>query len=882
MVYWQRIVLSCAALAAVMFGGAPSLGLAASILQSPIAMPQERIKHGWDEASLVTLHGNVHPALKTSQDQGVAPADTELRNIILVLQPTSAQQQALDEFTRQQQDPSSPRFRKWLTPDEYQQNFGVHGQDIAVLKSYLSSHGFVVDQVPPGGRAILFHGNAGQIKAAFHTEIHQFIWRGETHIANSSNPQIPAAFSEVVGGIANLHDFQTRAQWKRGSSSAADGLLGGLNALNLIPAMDNGNWHYLTPSDFAVIYDLNPLYNAGVTGKGATIAVIGKSDVQLSDIAQFQSVNQPPFTGLNPPQVIQANGDPGFVSGDQLESTLDVEWAGAIAPAATVKFVTSPGGVIGSGRRAFQADGIFYSAMYAVTNNLADIISVSYSGCEASMGYSSLNYINSLWQQAATQGISVLVASGDSGAADCDSSSSSGAVSGLAVNGLCSSPYSTCVGGTELNDTSNISAYWLPANPAQTPYTTAISYIPEVVWNDSGSNGGSDLWATGGGASLVWPKPSWQVSPGVPNDGARDVPDVALNASTHTGYQIWSSDSGTLQQEYIGGTSAATPSFAGILALGVQYTGGRLGNVNPLLYGLSQLQANGGYSYYHRISSGNNSVPGQVGYSANGGYSQTVGLGSVDAALFIRQANAYTNLGNSGVRAAINQIISHLINPESASVRLTSSAASPVAGQTVTFTAQVSGDAPSGGVQFLVNGHALGSATLSGGQARLSASLSAGEQSVTAVYGGDVNNLGATSAALAENVLTAASVSLGVSATTIQAGQSLILTATVSGSNPSGTVQFYLNGKALGTAVSLVNGVATLTTNGVTVTGSDSLTASYSGDANNGGSASNVINETVTAVQPTFVPALPPLAQFLLLLLAAGLSGRFKQFNSRS
>jgi subtilase family serine protease len=227
--------------------------------------------------------------------------------------------------------------------------------------------------------------------------------------------------------------------------------------------------------------------------------------------------------------------------------------------------------------------------------------------------------------------MTVLVSAGDSGAAGCDSSSASTASGGHAVNGLCSSPYSTCVGGTEFSDTANPALFWSSSN---TPGTdgSALGYIPEAAWNESGLvAGGSGLWAGGGGASAVYAKPSWQTGSGVPAGNYRYVPDVALTSAVHDGYLI--SVGGLF---YVaGGTSVSAPSFAGLMALTAERRGARLGNANPVLYTLAALEARGGASVFHDVTAGNNSVPGLTGYSAGAGYDPVTGWGSVNANLLV-------------------------------------------------------------------------------------------------------------------------------------------------------------------------------------------------------------------------------------------------------
>jgi pseudomonalisin len=297
-----------------------------------------------------------------------------------------------------------------------------------------------------------------------------------------------------------------------------------------------------------------------------------------------------------------------------------VEWSGAVARSATIKFVVS--------KSTNSSDGVDLSAQYIVNHNLAPVMSTSFGLCEAALGSSGNSFLNSLWQQAAAQGITVFVSSGDNGAAGCDSASASTATHGRSVNGLCSTPYSVCIGGTEFNDASHPSLYWSSSNSSGTQ-ASALSYIPEVVWNESGP--GSGLWASGGGASAMYAKPSWQAGTGVPADGRRDVPDVALTSAGHDGYLIY--QNGGLY--VVGGTSAASPSFAGVMALVVQHTAAREGNANTAFYPLASKQRAGGASVFHDITSGNNSVPGQAGFNATVGYDQATGLGSVDGSVLV-------------------------------------------------------------------------------------------------------------------------------------------------------------------------------------------------------------------------------------------------------
>ncbi len=336
------------------------------------------------------------------------------------------------------------------------------------------AHGFTVEPLPAGRRLVLFSGTAQQVADAFHTEMHRYEVSGQEHIANSQDPQIPSALAPVVAGVLSMHDFR-RTSASRPARQIAK------------PENTQGSTHYLFPADYATIYDLNPQYAAGKNGSGASIAIVGRSNINLSDVSSFRSTS-----GLtaNQPAVVLDGVNPGRVSGDQDESTLDVEWSGAVAPGAAVKFVVAAS--------TSTTDGVDLSAQYIVNNKTATVMSTSYGSCEANMGSGEVAFYNSLWQQAASEGISAFVSSGDSGAAGCNSGgSSSGSMTG--VNGLCSSPYSTCVGGTEFNEGSNSSSYWSSSNG--TGGESALSYIPEKVWNESANDGGSGLWASGGGVS---------------------------------------------------------------------------------------------------------------------------------------------------------------------------------------------------------------------------------------------------------------------------------------------------------------------------------------------------------------------------------------------
>jgi len=542
-----------------------------------------------------------------------------MERVLLQLSSSPAQEAALEQLLADQQDPASPRYHAWLTPEQFGEQFGAMQADIDTVTSWLASQGFQVTEVAAGRRTIEFSGTVQQVEAAFGTEIHRYRWNGREHIANATDISIPAALATVAKGVVSLNDFGVHPYHHFVSTPIA-------------PQTDlSGGTRGLSPYDFAAIYDVTPLWTSGYDGTGQSIAVVGETDIKVSDVTGFRATFGLP---VNNPTIILNGKDPGTVSGDETESDLDVEWAGAVAKGATIKFVTSAS--------TGSSDGITLSAQYIVQHVTAPVMSISYGLCEAQMGSSNAFY-SSLFQQAAAEGIAVFVAAGDSGSAGCDSADSATPASqGFGVSGLASTAYNVAVGGTEFNDTSSPSTYWNTSNNAQ--MASAKGYIPEMAWNESSYTKGSStnsLYAGGGGASTKWPRPSWQTAPGVPTGSARLIPDVSLTAAGHDGYLI--EQEGSLY--LVGGTSASTPSFAGLMAIVNQYTNTTNGNPNSKFYALATSVP----SIFHDVTTGSNAVPcaggsancsaaapstnvGKMnGYSAGAGYDMATGLGSVDA-----------------------------------------------------------------------------------------------------------------------------------------------------------------------------------------------------------------------------------------------------------
>ncbi len=553
----------------------------------------------------VTLHGNTHPMARAEFDRGSAPAAMKMNNMILLLSVRPDAQLALQQLLNDQQDPSSSSYHQWLTPAEFGARFGPTDQDIADTANWLKRFGFTIDQVAQGRMWINFSGDVQKVERAFQTNIRQYEVNGKMHHANASDPTIPRALTGLVQGVVSLNDFpkhrnSTVSQLPPDFTNATDGS------------------HFIAPGDFATIYNVTPLYNAtpAIDGTGQTIAIVGRTDINLTDVQFFRS-----FFGLpaNDPVFINNGADPGDLGGaEETEADLDVEWAGAIAKNATIDFVIS--------QSTQTTDGVDLSAQYIVNNNIAKVMSTSFGLCESALGTTGNNFWGTLWAQAAAQGITSFVAAGDSGAAGCDAPNSvNGTVA--AVSGLSSTPNNVAVGGTLFNDSTG--TFWNDVNnPDQ---SSAISYIPESVWNESANDGGSGLLATGGGTSTVYGRPSYQTGTGIPGGGQRLVPDVSLSAATHDAYIVVQGHTDTFSGlEGVGGTSASSPSFASIMALVLQQTGSPQGNANPVFYSMARNQFAGGIGVYHDVTLGDNSVPGVNGFKAGVGYDQSSGWGSPD------------------------------------------------------------------------------------------------------------------------------------------------------------------------------------------------------------------------------------------------------------
>jgi subtilase family serine protease len=568
-----------------------------------------------DNAVRVTLNGNVHPLARPEFDRGAVAGSQPMTRILLLLKRSEAQEAALQSFMEQQQDKSSPNYHQWLTPAEFGAQYGPADSDVQAVTQWLTSQGFTVAKVYSSKMMIEFSGTAAQVQAAFGTPIHNYEVSGKTYVANVSDPQIPAALAPVVAGVVSLNNFPRQSHVRIAGQARKIAGQSGLQPEFTFPNpfTGSGSFYGVGPADFATIYNSKGLVASGNDGTGQTIAIVGETDINVADVQAFRQMFNlsSNFTSAN---IILNGEDPGITSSDEEgEADLDTQWSGAVAPGATIKFVVSAS--------TPASQGIDLSALYIIEYNLAGVMSESYGGCESSLGTAGNAFYNSLWEQAATQGITVVLSAGDGGSAGCDNFiTEQVATQGLAVSGLASTPYNVALGGTDFDQVDKWVSYWSSTNNAATGLS-ALSYIPEIPRSNNcaqtalagcgatAPQGSLNIVAGSGGASSTYVKPKWQMGvSGMPNDNQRDVPDVSLFASSGFDMSAYVICAGTgqlnvpatctlapnnYQFAIVGGTSASAPAFAGIMALVNQYQsahGGsaRQGNPNYVLYSLAK------------------------------------------------------------------------------------------------------------------------------------------------------------------------------------------------------------------------------------------------------------------------------------------------------
>jgi hypothetical protein len=834
-----RRLLACLSLSFVLGTAVPAF-----CANPPQSQPVSRITEPINDNLRVVLKGSVHPLAQPQNDKGAVMPSMPMERMLLVLKRSAAQDKALAAAIKEMSRPGSKGFHRWMTAEQIGAQYGVSQDDVNTVTAWLARSGFNVSSVSKARGEIEFSGSAQQVSSTFHTEIHSYLWNGKTYTANAKDPEIPVALAPVVAGFVSLNNFPIKGAHTKSKLVTLDNATktwslvadktasGAANATQigrtstgesqtanpaLTTKMPTGNTIYaVTPYDFATIYNLKPLWNAGIDGTGQQIAIVAESDIQTTDVDQFRAAFGLPATHLNvidngPPAGLQADSD-------QQEAEIDVEWAGAIAKNATIDLVSTAS--------TGATTGLYLSMTYVVNNATAPIVEVSYDYCEWTMGVAGNLFMYQTWQQAAAEGITVVVAAGDTGSADCDNVFPLDGTNGMGVSAFASTPYDVAIGGTDFYASyTNPSTYWGTTNDPTTQ-ASALSYIPEIPWNAScaspevyatfGDGTGTDsplqwcdlvgipstyLAAEGGGGgpsncssfnvadfpnptycAAGYPKPDWQTGVnGIPNDGARDVPDVSLFSSDLTfnaAYLYCLTDSiyvpscnfsagaSQLTYEVAGGTSFAAPAFAGMVAMVNQKTNSSQGLANYYLYSMAAqefgstaspnngqtLSCNSGSNQggsntctFYDVTVGTNAQPCTAytfdctngptnnagitpGYDANPGYDLATGLGSVNA----------TNLVNNW--AALTAATQPTV------VTLSASGSSISYGQPVTISgtvASLSGSAVSSGtvaIEGLIQGAQVNEVSIpvvNGSFSQVVQDLVPGQYFITANYVGD-------------------------------------------------------------------------------------------------------------------------------------------------
>jgi len=876
-----------------------------AVLSAPAQVspsPAPLIVHPIDQTQLATLPGTVHPLTRSGSDLGPLSESSPAPHLLLLLNRPPAREAALQQLLRDEHTPASPQYHRWLTPAQIGALYGPADSDVQAITAWLANSGFSIDRVSQAKRFVEFSGTVGAVNAAFHTQMHRYSLAGVTHHANATPLRIPAALAPAIASVSPLNDFRATPQFQ----SAGKGFWNA-STRKLAPTFTGGpSWspllYAVAPADFATQYDLNPLYNAGIRGSGITIGIINESNIDLDVAAAYRSV-----FGLsaNPVQVIVDGSDPGL-NGAQGEAYLDVESAGAVAPSATVCLYISEGS-------AYE-DPIIDAALRAIDDNQADILSLSFGEGEYALTASGNQFWNALWEEAAAQGQTVIVSSGDYGQTPDLNGFFEGFGDNPGVSGLASTPWNVAVGGTDFyysdyaTGAASSTNDWNATNDPTTKASLKAT-LPEQVWNDpfgldAISNGlaRSEIYAGGGGASSCitkdannncasgYAKPSWQSGPGVPADKVRDIPDVSLFASNGANFSAWADcdypgscspdANGNFGVDLVGGTSASAPAMAGIMAL-VDQKYGRQGQADFSLYALAQQTP----AAFHDITLGGNwdicvtgdpdctlNVDGlgpdageSTVYAAAPGYDLASGLGSIDAAQLVNQ---WTNLNFASTSTTLQISPQSVEHGKSVTVSTTVAAANGSGTPTGAVAVLANSTLPdSAGQAVITLASGAGSATLN--------NLPGGKYQLTARYSGDSAFAASTSSPTTLTVLPEKStLSLNVTdshgskldSSGAAYGSAYLFTAQPVGANvlpgstdgiATGSVAFSLDNSAITSALS-ASGIATANAPLMSV-GTHTLTASYSGDASFGASTAQPITFTVAKGSP-WINLLPTFA----------------------
>jgi subtilase family serine protease len=897
--------------AALPLAGVGLLGLGSPLSARAQAIP--RITSQVENSALVSLPNEVHPWARAQFDRGPAPANMSGR-MVVVLKRSPEQEAALQTLLAAQQDPHSPNYHKWLTPEDFGKRFGVADADLQTVSGYLSAQGMNVGRVYGNHMAIEVSATAGQIKSTFKTEIHAYSVAGTTFYANNSNPMIPSALHSVVSGFAALNNFRAAG----GSGAGTQGTLDrGTHTIKpLYTTGTTPNFTYgISPGDLDVIYNVPAATSTqlGLGGQNVNVGVIGDSDINVSYVNNYRST-----FGLsaNPPVVVVDGNDPG-VNNDAYIAYKQIELVGAVAPNATIYYYTSA--------TTDYDTGLDFALIRAVTDNHVQVLVLGFQSCETALGANGMYLVNQVTEEAAAQGMTVVAASGNTGAAGCEVPGTVGkATTGYAVNGYASSPFVTAVGGTDFfySTLNPASTYWNTTNSGTPSYTSAKSYIPEQVWNDSYAPGGSgtsnsvsgtsvELASGGGpstagsdGVSIPQTIPSYQSSKinGI-SSTSRVIPDISFFAGSGANQTDGYNNSAYLfcmqptdcigngQFTYSGGTEASSAVFAGAVALAVNRLNSSsrvgLGNINPSLYSmmgvtLAPHDITRGTNELACTGSNNCSGGNMTGYAAGTGFDAATGFGSFDITSFVTY---YAPSGTTPSSVAVT-----IVDP------LTGKAPVCISGGVTTpnctthstwlqFTVTASpasgtGASPTGDVDIFTSSPlqadtTVGTLTLSGGTANTTSDLlPGGTYNIYARYAGDTtyaSSVGSGNPATltvqpeacqmviyGHNINTGATKSIAYGTPVSITVEPYSHLSTNNDGIPSGSIQVLDNSTLITTLPINSEGAATFTSN-LLAQGNHSIVLNYPGDASFTSCQTGAFLATVTKAATTTVLNSPEL-----------------------
>jgi kumamolisin len=533
----------------------------------------------------VPISGQTVPLLRNAHLLGATGGQQQLA-ISVGLQLRN--QQELNMLLKEQQNRHSSLYHRYLTPQQFAAEFGPTAAQQQQVVDYLRGQGMSVTHVSSNGLLIDATATVAQAQAAFTVQINNYQSGARHFYANASAPSVPNTISTLITSIGGLDNSQQMRPLSHLLTGKAQRVVQSHTSKRTLAGSGYG------PTDLLGAYDGTTLQQSGVKGNNQTVAVFELDGYQQSDIQQYlqtYSLGSPSISN------VLVDGFNGSAGQGAIEVELDIEVVAAMAPSASQ--------VVYEGPNSTQGVNDTYNKI--VTDNKAQITTISWGECESQTGASELQTLDGIFKQGAAQGISMFSAAGDSGAYDCNDTN-------LAVDSPASDPNIIGVGGTNLQ-------------------TGNGAYGSESVWSNPSDTQRSPKGSGGGGGiSSTFAQPSWQTGPGVKNqysNGNREVPDVSADADPQTGYAVYCtvSAAGCTGNTVVGGTSAAAPLWAGSMAMINNYLQTQnkpgVGFVTPQLYSLANSQQQ--YAPFHDVTSGNN-----LYYPATAGYDEASGVGSPD------------------------------------------------------------------------------------------------------------------------------------------------------------------------------------------------------------------------------------------------------------